>query len=233
MTILSAIQEACTVIGLAVPTTVFSSTEREHVELAALANEMAKRIAFDGHDWTALKTLATLTGTGAATTFPLPTDYKRMLKKTRLWPSATPYTPLTHYPDTDQWLALQTQNFLTGFGSWTLIGTNVCIIPAVANAATVKFYYITNLIAHPATGSNKVAFTLDSDAFLLDERVLKLGIIMQWKINKGLMITEERDDFETALAATIGADKGSTSITIGRQRGMTADVMAFPGVLGP
>lgn len=231
MTILSTIQDACTVVGLAVPSTVYGSTEREHVELAALANEMAQRIAFDTHDWTILKTLGTLTGDGSATTFARPTDYRRMLKKARLWPSAAPFSPLVHVSDTDEWLGYDVQNFASAVGRWTLIGESINVKPAVANLATVKFYYLSKLIVAPDTGSNKTDFTIDTDVFRLDEEMLKLGIIWQWKANKGRPYAEDMQNYETALAMRIGEDKGSNIITVGQQR-IPGDVrIAYPGVI--
>lgn len=231
MTILSVLQDAATVIGLAVPSSVYGSTEREHVELGALANTMAKRIAFDTHDWTVLKTLATLTGDGTTTAHSRPTDYKRMLKKATLWPSASPGTPLVHVPDTDEWLSYDVLGLTTGVGRWTLIGSTINIKPAVANAATVKFYYITNLIVDPAAGSNKTDFTMDTDAFLLDEEMLKLGIIWQWKASKGRPYAEDMQNYEDAKAARIGEDKGSNILTVGSVRFPSDVKIAYPGVI--
>lgn len=231
MTILSVIQDVCPVIGLNVPTAVFSSTDREHVELQALANEMAQRIAFDGHEWTLLKTLASLAGDGARTSFDLPSGYKRMLKKAKLWPSATPYVPLTHYPDTDQWLGLQVQNFAVLVGAWTMIGDQILIKPAVPNASTVEFYYLTDQIVKDKDGNKKSAFSDDGDIFRLDERILKLGMIWQWKANKGLAYAEDMANYEDALAVASGSDKGSNIIAIGRNRVPYDTTFAYPGVI--
>lgn len=231
MTILAKLQEACTVIGLAVPATVFGSTLREHVELQALANEMALRMA-KVHDWTVLKTLATITGDGTSTAFPLPTDYRAMLKKAALRPTASPYYKLTHEPDTDRFLQLQLVNIKPTFGWWTLIGSSVNIQPAPAAAATIKYFYLTNQIVKPASGGNKTAFSMDTDTFLLDEETLKLGIIWQWRANKGLLYNEDMNNYEDALASAIGGDKGSNILTMSSGRRLTAETYAFPGVLG-
>jgi len=232
MTILSVLQQAATVIGLQVPDAVFSSTQREHVELQALANEMAQRIAFNTHDWTKLKALAILTGTGAAESFALPTDYARMLKKVAFWQSATPFLKLIHYPDTDQWLGMQVQNFQQTVGGWTIIGDEIHIRPVVPNGATVKFYYLSNYVAVAADATKSTAFMADNDTFRLDERLLKLGIIWQWKANKGQAYAEDMTNYEEALGYAIGADKGSNILTVGRAGLLRAETIAYPGVLG-
>lgn len=233
MTILSVIKSVCSVIGIDIPSEVYTSTEPAMVEMQAMANEMAQRIAFDGRDWTKLKALATLTGDGSALGFNLPADYQRMLKKARLWPSASPYAPFAHYADTDQWLGITTQNFQNLIGAWTIIGEQLMIRPAMANLATAQFYYITRNIVKAVDNSVKAEFTVDTDVFRLDERILKLGIIWQWKASKGQSYGEEMSTYEDALAVQSGGDKGSNIIVVGRgRRPVDADI-AFPGVITP
>jgi hypothetical protein len=231
MSLLSVAKEVAPVIGIEVPTMVAASTEREHIELLALANEMAQRIAFDTRDWQLLKKLGTLTGDGTATDFDLPPDYKRMLKKAQLWPSAFPTSPLSYFPDSDQWLGITVQNFQMLTGSWTLYGGQVHVRPAIGDLATAQFWYISNLIIKPASGDNKTTFTADTDTFRLDERLLKLGMIWQWKANKGMAYAEDMATYEDALATAAGADKGSNILVVGRQRYPSDATLAFPGVI--
>lgn len=233
-TILAIIREVCPVIGLPVPSAVFASTRREHVELAALANEMAQRIAWDTHDWTKLKTLCTIVGDGVETAFDLPGDFHRMLKKARLWPSATPNSPLTHYPDSDQWLGLEVQNFQRLLGAWTLIGEQIHIKPVLAADAQASFYYISKDYALDAeTNEPHPDFDADTDLWRLDDRVLRLGMIWQWKANKGFAYAENMATYEEALMMSIGADKGSNLLTVGRVRGTIAETVAWPGTIVP
>lgn len=231
MTILTVIADVAKVVGVTVPTQVFSSTMREHVELAALANEMAVRIG-KAHDWSLLRRLSTYTGDGTTTEFALPSDYLRMLKKTNLWSSAI-QTPLTHIMDTDEWLEMQVRSYDYVLGAWTMLGGNIEILPALANAVTAKWYYVSNLVVAPSAGANKAAFTDDTDTFRLNERLLKLGMIWQWKANKGQSYTEDMTNYENALEQDIGEDKGSRIIHVGRPR-MPRDVsIAYPQTVGP
>jgi hypothetical protein len=231
MTILTVIADVAKVVGVTVPTQVFASTTREHVELAALANEMAVRIG-KAHDWTLLRRLSTYTGDGLTTQFALPADYLRMLKKTNLWSSAI-QTPLTHISDTDEWLEMQVRSYDYVVGAWTMLGGNIEILPALASAVTAKWYYVSNLIVAPASGANKTAFTADDDSFRLSERVLKLGMIWQWKANKGQAYAEDMTNYENAIEQAIGEDKGQRTIRVGRPR-MPRDVsIAYPQNVGP
>jgi len=237
MTILEVARGVALKIGVTVPSVLYSSTDRELVELGEVLNESAAMIAYDsGHDWTKLKTLGTLTGDGTALQFSYPTDYKRMLKKARLWPSATPYAPLVHYSDTDEWLGLQVQNFQAIVGAWTLIGDYIEVrisgpTDPLATGDTVKFYYLTSKYAANTGGTPQTSFTADTDVFRLDERVLKLAAIYKWKEGKGQDYAESMADYNAALAERIGADKGSNILVVGKQRSNSAEY-AFPGVLG-
>ena len=233
MTVLAAIKRACTPIGLGVPAAVFSSTEREHLELQDVANTVALEIA-DFYDWQALKAIATITGDGTTTGWSLPSDYSRQLKKAELRASTFPGSPLEHITDTDEWLRIVVSGLTGGIGQWTVYNNYLHILPALANAATAKYFYIKNTIVHPASGVDKTRFDMDSDTFLLDETALEKGIIYRWKRNKGLPYAEELQDFNDKLAERAGNDKGSKALVVGRQRfGSGALEYAWPGTIVP
>jgi len=214
MTILSVIQEVCKVTGLDVPTDVLASTEREHIELVSLANEMAERIA-QSYDWQVLKTVATVNGDGSTESFDLPTDYRRMLKKSQLWSSAS-QVPLTPVPDADAWLGMSFSSVGSMSRAWTLYGGQLHIKPVLASGATAQYFYISRLIVTAATEATKVEFTADDDVFRLSERLLKLGMIWQWRANKGLAYQEDMETYEHVKEQLICDDKGSRSIRLGR-----------------
>ena len=71
MSVLAVAQDVCREVGLAVPSAVMSSTDREYVELARMVNKQAKAIA-RSHYWELLKTVATITGDGATEAHALP-----------------------------------------------------------------------------------------------------------------------------------------------------------------
>jgi hypothetical protein len=232
--ILQIIQEACRVIGLGVPNAVFSSSSREHIELQLIANEMAERIAFNTHDWTKLKVKGTITGDGETESFTLPEDYKRMLKTTQLWPvgGLGLNTPLIHEPDTDQWLGMESLGGPWACGVWTIIGEDIYVKPVVADEQEIEFYYLSSLFAMSELAQYKTEFDADTDVFLLDDRLLRLGIIWQWKQLKGFPYSEDMATYEEALAYLIGNDKGSNIITVGRRGSITGSRIAYPRPLG-
>ncbi|MGR6730305.1 hypothetical protein, partial [Aeromonas veronii] len=81
---------------------------------------------------------------------------------------------------------LTVQQFNNVIGAYTFQGDQILIKPVVPTGSTVKFLYITDNIVKSKDGVRKKVFTDDTDVFRLDERVLELGIVWQWKANKGL-----------------------------------------------
>lgn len=231
-TILNVIQDVCPFIGLSVPSAVFSSTLREHVELARIANEMAHRIAFDTHDWSKLKTKATITGDGTTEAFLLPEDYKRMLRTTQLWSNNNINMPLCHEPDTDRWLELDALGIPPINGVWTLIGEQIYIKPILAAGVEVSFIYLSNLCVIDPLNNFTDRFTSDDDAFVLDERLLRLGIIWQWKQLKGFDFSEDLETYQTALDKLVVSDKGPATLKAGRPPRAVGRRYAWPGTLG-
>jgi len=216
-TILQITKNVCKVIGLEQPSALYSSTAREYVELAELANDMGAELV-DAYDWQTLKTLNTETGDASTEDFDLPTDYKRMLKKAQVWSSSleTPLTPIT---DTDEWLGLDVQSFDFVVNAWTIYADQMHIKPALDSAVTAQYYYISENYAKDTDGSTtQAAFDADTDTFRLDDRLLKLGMIFQWRKNKGLPYEGDEQKYEQMKERIISADNGSRMLRIGKIR---------------
>jgi hypothetical protein len=230
MTILSAIQSASAFLGIDVPSAVMASTDREHVELAAVANDMAKRIA-EAHEWQVLKRQQTITGNGETDAWDLPSDFDRMPLGQRLWTSRTT-SPLRHIEDEDEWLGYQVTSLTASpYGSWTMVGGQLVFDPVLASAETVKYYYLTNLIATNASGTNIVAFTADTDTFRLDEGLLRLAIIWKWRDSKGHPADVALAEFQTEMTKRTARDGHKEPIRIGRAR-MSGEI-ALPWTIEP
>lgn len=248
MTILQVVKDAAPKCGFAVPTQLIADTGATSVEIQKTLAEVADSIA-QRREWSVLKTLATITGNGVATAFDYPDDYGRMLKNASMWPSTSPFNPLTHYVDSDQWLGLITQNYSPLIGGWTDIGGQINIrmggtTGLLPNLATVKYFYISGNVFVSAANAPKSTITADDDAFRLcgpkvelravGERLLKLGFIAKWKQDKGRPYAQDASDFEDALAIAMGNDKGNATLTMGGGRiGRLQGQMAFPGTITP
>jgi hypothetical protein len=218
MTLLSVIKDVCRVVGVQSPTSIFASinSNRTMEEMAALATEMAQRAAYDsGKDWTILKKLATLTGDSVKTAFDLPADYKRMLLTTELWRSTSTQTPMTYINDTNAWVQRRNQPWTSAWGEWTMLGGQIVIYPVMAAGTNATFGYLNKNCIALASGGYGDSFTADTDNFVLGDRLLKLGMIWQWKANKGSPYAEDLATYNDALNVAMGSEKPAP-ILIGR-----------------
>lgn len=230
MTLLAVVQGVCSVVGVTVPQSVFSgiANNRTMQEMVALANEMAQRIAYDTRDWTRLKKTQTYNGDGVATAFNLPADYKRMLLTANVWRSTSALEPMTFIPDTDVWLNRRASQMVSAWGEWTMMGGQMHIYPVMGVGVSAYFAYLDkNCIQLASTGYGDT-FVADGDSFVLDERCLKLGMIWQWKANKGSPYAEDLSTYGDALTAVMGRDSPAPTIA-GRGRGWPgAATIAYP-----
>lgn len=229
MSLLSVVQDVCAVVGVQVPTSVFTNIayNRTMTEMLALANEMAQRIAGDTRDWTRLRTAQTYTGDGVTAAFDLPANYKRMLLTANVWRSTSQLTPMTFIPDTDEWLNRRSRAMVNSFGEWTLLGNQMLIQPVMGVGVTAYFPYLDKNCVQLASGGTGQRFMADIDSFLLGDRLLKLGMIWQWKAQKGSPYSEDLSNYGDALTYAMGHDSPGP-IIIGR-RPISADArVAYP-----
>lgn len=229
MTILTAFDQASKLLRKGAKTSLVSSTDPFAVEMLAIANEAAPEIA-KRHDWQKLLTLKTHTGDAATTAFTLPTDFDRMPVKAKIFEGASAQ-PMAHVIDWDQWLYNRLQSFAGAVHEWTLLGGSLHIFPVMSASETAKYYYITNLIVDPASGDNKTSFTIDTDTFVLPERLLMLAMVYKWRQMIGQDFSQDMDNFELALSQEITRDKGSRIIKIGMPRIPDGVNIAFHGTI--
>lgn len=234
MTVLSAVQNACTEsLSLAKPDTLFGSTRRDMVELQSIANAAAEYIARD-HDWEFLKTKATIAGNGVADDFSLPDDYDRMLVKAGLWSSRLS-APLLHVDDSDRWLGIEVQGDMSAFGAWTMYQSRIHILPAPALSETVQYFYISNNIVRITVSEGVYSytntFTIDEQSFALSETLLKLAIVWMYKASKGREYAEDMATYEREKEKLVARDGGSKIIHVGRTRLPGAE-FAYPLSVG-
>jgi hypothetical protein len=198
-------------------------------EMLSLANEQAQRIAYDHRDWTKLRVMAQLDGDATwvppqpdptaswtgTTAFTLPANYKRMLLTTSMWLSTSPSQPMRFIADTDEWLRRRINSATGAWGEWTLLGGKMHIFPAMAVGVAARFMYLDKNCIDLASGGRGDTFMSDADTFTLDERVLKLSMIWNWKALKGAPYAEDMSTFGDAIANAMGRDSPAPILIVG------------------
>ena len=234
MTVLSVIQDVCAVVGVKIPATAAAGNPdvRTMQEMFVLANEMAQRIAYDsGRDWQQLKAVATIPGDGAfvppqpdptavwtgTSVFNLPADYKRMLLTSNVWTTLYSRTPMLFISDTDEWMTRRSRGDTAPYGEWTILGGQLHTWPIMAAGVSAYFAYMHKNCVRLNSGGFGDRFMSDADSFVLNERLLKLAMIWQWKAHKGSPYAEDLGTYGDALASEMGRDKPSPILVSGRR----------------
>jgi hypothetical protein len=195
-------------VGVVVPGTVFGNinANRTMQEMVNLANEMAQRIAYDTHDWTRLKTDTAYVGDGVKTAWEIPFNFKRLMPTSNVWSEVSVHTPMAFIHDTDEWLRRRTAGETDSRGEWTMLGDYLHIYPALSLGLTARYNYLDKDCVRLGSGGNGDRFLTDDDSFRLDERLLKLALIYQWKAHKGSPYAEDMGTYSDAIQTAIRFD---------------------------
>jgi len=214
MTLLTVVRDVCAAVGVVLPTSVFSNitANRTMQEMVSLANEVVQRIAYDTRDWTFFRKTCVFTGDNVKQAFDLPANYKRMLLTANVWRSTSALQPMIFIPDTDQWMQRRALNRFSAWGEWTIIGGQMLIWPVMGVGVTASFAYLDKNCVKLASGGYGDTFMADGDSFALDERLMKLAMIWQWKAQKGLPYAEDMGSYGDALTTAMGKDSPSPII---------------------
>jgi hypothetical protein len=208
MSLLTVVKDVCLAVGVNPLTSMFATSiqPRTQAEMLSLANEIAQRIADDVREWSALKAICTFTGDGVKDRFALPANYKRMLLTSQVYSSWMPSQPLRFIGNTDEWVARRLNGETSGWNEWTLLGSDMLIHPVVPLGSTVSFAYLNKNCIRLSGGGYGNVFTNDGDEFIVSERLLKLGMIWQWKANKGAPYAEDMGTYSDAVVNVAGPD---------------------------
>lgn len=204
MTVLAAMQSAAVRLMGRKPQTFFGGSGTFEIEIADLVNEVADDIA-KYRDWQALVRTASIGGDGVTTEYDLPDDYDRM-------PVSSEVMDLTswgyiRFTDINTFLLAQSSGFTGTPGGWIIYADKLRFSPAPSEPAT--FPYITKNWARAASEQPKSVFSLDTDTFLLPERLLTLGLVWRWREMKKLDASGDQEAFIKALDEYAAKDGGS------------------------
>lgn len=205
MNILAIVQSASLSLDLERPQTVFSSTDRTWQEMADTVNTASRQI-LDDYDWQRLIKTATLLGDGVVTTFALPDDYSRMVKDASLVGQFWRFWPAQQVQSFNQWLELQNYPITEWQQAWMVYGGNLHVMPALPLNESLTYGYISTSVV---VGTDPSTFTADSDTYVLDDELLRLSIIWNWKESKGFDFSADLAKYQERMEKQRFRDVGS------------------------
>jgi hypothetical protein len=213
-TLLSIIQDACYIVGMPAPSSVVSSNNETPKRMLRLINEEGRSLARE-HDWSNLKTIETFAThlTDTEQTNQPPSDFDRFSPSTYLWDVAK-RRPLIGIVSTNAWMRQVIDSVSSADRYWIMLNNKINISPVSGTADTIMYAYQTKNWVRPVSGSDKEAFTLDTDTSLLPDELLKLGLIWRWKQAIGTDYSEDIATYGRQKEMSIAADRGVGEINM-------------------
>ena len=213
MSILAALQSAALRIAGQRPASFYGSSELLAQELADLANEVAKDVC-QYHDWQKLTKVHNIAGDGSTEDYDFPADYSRQLLNADMQDLQSWAWGYQHITDINDFLFQKQRGMILTPGAWIIYGGQMHFTPAPSGDAS--FPYISNFYAiDSATFAPKAEFDADTDEFVLEDRLLTLGLISRQREMKGLGFAGDQEAFTKALDEYASKDAGSKVIRWG------------------
>jgi len=197
MTILEIIEAVCKNVGLDVPDNVVANTRREYVELVQFSkeagDECARRV-----DWAALRSTATITGTGTNDNFALPAGFSRLTIGNAV---SVGGVPIRGGVSQDEWFTLTPTTGTPRY--FRVSGTSsISFYPYPAIGVPISVSCQTKNWCSNGTST----WNGDTDTPLIPDDLIVKGTIWRFKRKSGQDFSDYLAEFEAVLTDMAGTD---------------------------
>lgn len=214
MTALSVVQSACLKLGIAQPNVVFTSTDPQTLQLAALMNDEGRDLS-RAHNWTRLLKQQTFVSVAQAIqTGAVPADFNWYMNDT-MWNRGTqvkvggPVSP-------EDWQAFQAIALLAIPNAvFRFRGGDILIYPTPAAGQTCAYEYGTTQWVLSNASAPQTQYLADTDTALLDETIIALGVRWRFLKSKGMDYAEDFRSYEIAKQQAVARDGGKQKVYLG------------------
>lgn len=226
MSALTIIQDCFDQIGFPRPSTVAGNTDQLARQALALLNQEGRQLARE-FDWSVLEREYTFTTVNGTAEYALPADFDHFTNDTQ-W-DRTRLTPMMGPTSPQDWQEIKSGLVGTGayYRRWRVkraaatLGPKFVLDPTpTATGETVAFEYVSTYWATDSLGTTgKAAITVDTDLPLVPEHLLIMGLRWRLLSAKGLEYGDQLAEYQTAVTAATGRDKGAPRLSlVGRRR---------------
>lgn len=214
MTLATILNDVCDEVGIGRPTTYFGNSDPTARQLVALAQtegkDLARRASWEALIREIVHTVLATEDQGAITT--IAPGFRSFINRTqwnrsRQWP--------LEGPDSPQVWQNRKATVNTGiFNAFRLRGRHLFINSPTAGE-TVAFEYNSEYFCESGAGVDQTAWAADTDLPLLDEFLIKLGLIWRLKAKKGLDYGEDFRLYEVRVKDAVAQDGGAPVLNMG------------------
>lgn len=208
-TVLDEIQEFCEKMLLPVPSSVVNTADPNVRQIRALLLEAGNSIALRG-EWSRLtheEVHTTVAQEDQGSIYDITASSAtafRKIKNETFW-DRTDKLPI--YPiNPIEWQRVKATIAAQPRYRYRLVRGRLLFTPTPPAGHSVAFEWVSKWWIQSSIGTIKERFTDNTDTFLVERELLKLGLTWRWKKAKGFDYTEEYEEYETRLSETLGHD---------------------------
>jgi hypothetical protein len=217
VSLLSVIQAVTGLLSLPTPAAVATSTDRQVIQLMAIANEEGMSLA-RRHAWQALTEEASFVTVNAnvQTATPIPADFDRFIPNSFF--NRTTRRPLTGPISPREWQWIMAQPvYSTVYLAFRERTGQFLVAPAPPAGQAVYFEYVSKNWVRSGGGAPQTAYAADTDIAFLDETLIQLGVRWRFLKSKGLDYAEDFASYELLVEQAIARDGGSSMLSLAPQ----------------
>lgn len=208
MSLLTIIQQHCQINALNVPTTIIGNRDTTVQQLLGLLNELVESMVdesnFQAFTLEGTFTLQPQEDQGSISTI-APNGWLWFHNET--FEDRTLRRPLYGPVSDVEWQRLKAMPNPGPWYKYRIRRDRLLINPVpTAPGSLIAFEYASSYGVKAADGTLKPLFTLDTDTFVLQEKIVKKGLMYRWKRQKGLPYQADEEEYFKLLNNAIARD---------------------------
>jgi hypothetical protein len=213
VSLLGLVQDVCALLSLPQPASVVASTDKQVLQLLALANEEGLELS-RRHAWQALTEEATFaTVAAAAQPAAIPADLDRFIPGSFF--NRTTRLRLVGPIPPREWQQLQASAASgRAYLSFRERQGVFLMTPTPPAGQLVAYEYVSSNWARSQAGAAQAAFLADTDTSFLDEALIKRGLRWRYLRAKGLDYAEELQTYERMVETCIARDGAAAILAL-------------------
>lgn len=212
MTLLNVCQNIADEIGIKRPSAVISSSDPTTVRIYRQAIRVGTVLAMK--NWHELIKEHSFSTSAGEPQYDFPTDYRSMVPDTAWNQTSDDQIMLISptvwsYEKSAMTSTLDDRFRILGDDAGPDVGKRFTIHPTPTSVETIYYQYYSKNWIEAASGTQKAAFTVDSDTIVFDEGLFEMGVL--WRVLKqmGQNYEQEKVDYDTQLEICL-AQSGAT-----------------------
>lgn len=236
MNVLEIVRAVCGTIGINRPNSVVGSGDVQVIQLGELLNEEGSELA-SRYDWQALTreatfvTVATESQGDLETIIGAPNAFRHILNET-IW-NRTTKEPIYGPRSASVWQGLKALTITGPYPEYRIRGGSLIMIPTPAADDTCAFEYVTKNWLESSDGvSQRSRFTNDEDVSLLDDELMRQGVIWRWKATKGLDYSADFKKYESRAIDVMAKDGTKPRLSLSDRYLPGSVTEAIPRLIG-